>query len=221
MSTIEKFQPRGYKDLIWIFDAACFETEAVRTFNWGELEDFDVRSTGRYNEVGDYHDKNSVPMNQSQGATFSQVPFLETLYPYVFLNPSSIQIIQGYFQYTCNLIVVEQPISNNRDEILDSQHATLNILQDILALIRLSKWKQSPRQPITPAQNIPIDNKPVLNRQTGSTGQYKYEVDALLEYPINVIPFVDYGNMGVVGWQSTFTITLKSPLDNSWKNPYV
>lgn len=220
MSQIEKFIPRGYKDLIWIFDACCYEIDTVRTFNWGELEDFDVRSTGRYNEVGDYHLNNAAPHSIGNGGTFSQVPFLETLYPYVFLNPTSIQIVQGYFQYTCNLIVVEQPIANNRDEILDSQHATLNILQDILALIRLSKWRQSPRQTISPIDPYPQNYRPVFNRETPVSLDYKYEVDALLEYPINVIPFVDYGNMGVVGWQSTFTITLKSPLDNSWKNPY-
>ena len=217
MSQIEKFQPRGYKDLIYIFDAVCSEIETVRTFNWGELEDFDLRSSGRYNEVGDYHTKNSAPLSISGGGTFSQVPFLETLYPYVFLNPTSIQIIQGYFQYTCNLIVVEQPIGANRDDLLESQHATLNILQDILAMVRMSKWKQSPRQPITPVSPNPILNRPVFNRETA--GQYKYEVDASIEYPVNVIPFVDWGNMGVSGWQATFTINLKSPLDNSWKNP--
>jgi hypothetical protein len=219
MSVIEKFQPRGYKDLIWIFDAVCSEIEGVRTFNWGELEDFDVRSSGRYNTPGSYHTYNSVPLDISSGGTFSQVPFLDTLYPYVFLNPTSIQIIQGYFQYTCNLIVVEQPTAANRDDILDSQHATLNILQDILALVRMSKWKASPRQPITTISATPIFNRPVVNRQTGTTLQYKYEVDASIDYPVNVIPFVDWGNMGVVGWQSTFTINMKSPLDNSWKNP--
>lgn len=219
MSQIEKFQTRGYKDLIWIFDAACAETDAVRFFNWGELEDFDVRSSGRYNEVGEYHTNNSAPLNIVQGGTFSQVPFLDTLYPYVFLNPSSIQIIQGFYQYACNLIVVEQAVAQDRDNILDSQHATLNILQDILAVIRLSKWKQSPRQNIQLTSNDPILNRPLLNRQTGTTGQYKYEVDAQIDLPVNVLPFVDYGNMGVVGWQATFTISLKSPLDNSWKNP--
>lgn len=203
----ELFQSRNIKDLIFLFGAACEINSSVRFFSWGDMEDFDPRDNGTrnsYSQILSYY--NLYPLGQ--GATFSVTPNPETLYPYVFLNPTGLTIIQGYYQFNCNLVVVEQPITQTRDDILDSQESTLNILQDILAFIKMSSWKNSPRQGVTSAPN------PVWAYR-GSGSSLKLQTDAYLEYPISVIPYIDWANMGVVGYSCNFNINLRNPLDNS------
>ena len=89
MAIRETFKPRFYGDLIDIFQAACDLTGLVQYFNWGELEDLDVKTEGLYVDqlknqpwLTDTRGYTNFP----SGSTFSTYPAPNLIYPYVFLK---------------------------------------------------------------------------------------------------------------------------------------
>lgn len=160
-----QIRQRTYRELVGLFQSICNDLIPVSFFNWGEVEDMEI--------------------NESD--------FPETQYPYVFLNPTSVQIIQGYNSYTINLFVFEL-CNSDRNSIMEAQDTSLSILQDILSKIKMTKW---PAWSDTGVNNIYGTNS----------------IDATFDYPVNAIPIRDFNKNGAAGWQATFTITIKNPLD--------
>jgi len=160
-----QLRPRSYKELIQLFQSICDDLIPVKFFNWGEVEDIEINEPG----------------------------FTEAQYPYVFLNPTSVSIIQGWNSFTINLFVFEL-CDRDRTSILEAQDTSLQILQDILSKIKMTGWVSYTEAGVN---NIYGDSR----------------VDATFDYPVNAIPIMDFNKNGAAGWQATLTITLKNPLD--------
>ena len=162
---------RTYKELVYFFQRICDELDTVKFFSWGEPEEMNVNESG---PSWNWTPETTFPDNQ---------------YPFVFLQPTALQVVQGFYQYTCNLWVLDISPAT-RIELLETHDTMLHIAQDILAKIKLTPW-----------------------RTTNGEMYSSNKTDASISYPINFLPQTEISKNGLSGWLVTFTINVKNPLD--------